>query len=125
PVVPVEPVIVADPTTVFTPDEMPAIEAIERAAADFDADSDLARRADRGKRKARKILDRLPAGVYGSWIVDRVESNRMVADLETIRATYARLGLGDLPMKAPAASLRVMRAETVVPAVKTLAAVAA
>ncbi|WP_250283175.1 hypothetical protein [Frankia sp. CiP1_Cm_nod2] len=104
------PIAVADPADVYTPDEMPAVEVIEEAAASYETASEQARTADRGKRKARKLLDRLPAGVYGSWAVDRVESSRQTADLDAIRATYARHGLGDVPMRPCAPSLRVTRA---------------
>lgn len=99
-----------DPANVFTPDEMPAPEAIEGAAADYAAATDRARSGDRGKRKARKLLDRLPAGRYGAWTVERVPSSRQTPDLEAIRATYQRLGLGDVPMRTCAPSLRVTRA---------------
>src|SRR5581483_419000 len=81
PHVPVEqPAPVQEPTGLFTADEMPQLDVIEDAAADY-----LARRADRGKRAARKILDRLPVGVYGGWQVERVQGGREVADLDRIR----------------------------------------
>ncbi len=76
PVTAVEPVAAPDPVDVYAPDELPAIEIIEAVVSDFDAAAEQARTADRGKRRARKLLDRLPAGVYGAWIVDRIESNR-------------------------------------------------
>ncbi|MEQ6028194.1 hypothetical protein SOM70_37210 [Streptomyces salinarius] len=98
-----------DPANVFTPDEMPAPEAIEGAAADFAA-ADLTRAGDRGKRKDRKLLDRLPAGSYGAWTVERIPSSRQTPDLDSIRATCKRLGLGDVPMRTCAPSLRVTRA---------------
>jgi hypothetical protein len=101
---------VPDPADTFAPDEMPAPEAIEAAAADFAAAGDQARAADRTKRKARKLLDRLPAGRYGRFTVERVESARQTPDLEAIRATYTRLGLGDVPMRACAPSLRITAA---------------
>ncbi|MEZ3182976.1 hypothetical protein KYY02_31250 [Streptomyces pimonensis] len=99
-----------DPADVFTPEEMPAPEVIEGAAADYAAATDQTRAGDRGKRKARKILDRLPAGRYGGWIVERVPSSRQTPDLEAIRATYQRLGLGEVPMRTCAPSLRVTAA---------------
>ncbi|MEU1556799.1 hypothetical protein ABZ517_29430 [Streptomyces scabiei] len=103
----------ADPADTYTADEMPELVAIERAALGYDLAADNARRADRAKRAARKILDRLPAGTYGQWIVERVASNRQTADLDQIRATYKRLGLGAIPMKDAAPSLKVRRAEIV------------
>ncbi|MFE7428923.1 hypothetical protein [Streptomyces sp. NPDC057545] len=107
---------VPDPATVFTDEEMPTPEAIEKAAAEYAAAADQARAGDRGKRKARKLLDRLPAGRYGVWTVERVPSSRTTLDLDSIRATYKRLGLGTVPMKTCAPSLRVTReAADVVP----------
>jgi hypothetical protein len=105
------PVGVPDPADVYTPDELPAVAVIEAAAAELDRSADQARRADRGKRAAKKILDRLPAGLYGSWLVSRTPSSRQTADLDAIRATYKRLGLGPVPMKQSAPSLRVERVE--------------
>jgi len=108
-----EPVTAPDPADVYTDDEMPAVEVIEAAAAELDRAADQARRADRGKRAARKILDRLPAGQYGAWLVERIPSSRQTADLDAIRATYKRLGLGPVPMKSSAPSLKVKRAVAV------------
>lgn len=104
-----EPVTAPDPTDVYAPDDMPALADIEAAAVEFERSADQARRADRGKRAARKILDRLPTGVYGSWLVSRTPSSRQTADLDAIRATYKALGLGPVPMKPSAPSLRVER----------------
>ncbi|MFF0164027.1 hypothetical protein ACFYRY_42050 [Streptomyces sp. NPDC005263] len=103
-----------NPADVFTPEEMPAPEAIEKAAADYAAACEEARAGDRGKRKARKLLDRLPAGRYGRWTVERIPSSRQTPDLDSIRATYKRLGLGDVPMRTCAPSLRVTAAAEVV-----------
>ena len=105
------PTTTADPADTYTADEMPELVAIERAALGYDLAADNARRADRAKRAARKVLDRLPAGTYGNWIVERVASGRQTVDLDAIRATYKRLGLGSVPMKDAAPSLKVRRAE--------------
>lgn len=115
----------ADPADTYTADDMPELVAIERAALSLDLANDNARRADRAKRAARKILDRLPAGVYGAWIVERVASNRQVADLDAIRAIFKANGLGAIPMKDAQPSLKVRRAEIVptIDAVETLTAV--
>lgn len=114
-----------DPADVYGVDEMPETEAIETAAAEFERAAEQARRADRGKRAARKVLDRLPAGRYGAWLVERVTSSRETADLDEIRAIFKANGLGPVPMKRCAPSLRVRRAEVVPAAVETLAGVAA
>ena len=116
--------IAPDPADVYGDDEMPETHAIEAAAHEYERAADQARRADRGKRAARKVLDRLPAGLYGTWRIFRTPSSRQTPDLAAITATYKRLGLGPVPMKACAPSLKVERVE--VPAdVETLAGVAA
>jgi hypothetical protein len=106
---------ITEPAELFTPDELPPLDDILSAAAEYNRASDQARRADRGKRAARKILDRLPVGHYGPWLVERVPSGRQTADLDEIRATYKRLGLGDVPMKPAAPSLKVKRVEIAAP----------
>jgi len=111
--------VVDDPDDLFTPDEMPALEEIATAAALHTAAADQARAADRGKRKARKTLDRLPSGLYGRWLVERVASTRETPDLVAIRATYKQLGLGDVPMRPCAPSLRLVEiADAAVPAIE-------
>lgn len=120
-----EPVEALEPAGLFTEDELPPVKDIARAALSFDLAADNARRADRAKRAARKMLDRLPAGTYGNWVIERVASSRQTADLDAIRATYKRLGLGAIPMKDAAPSLKVRRAELGAPAVDTPALTAA
>lgn len=105
------PTTVADPTDLYTADDMPALADIQAAALGFDLAADAARSADRAKRKHRAILSKLPAGLYGTWLISRTPSNRQVADLDAIRATYARHNLGPIPMRQAAPSLRVTRAE--------------
>lgn len=122
--------LVPDPADTYSAEEMPAVEDIAAAAREYDRSTDLARRADRGKRAAKKVLGRLPAGTYGDWLVERVASNRETADLDAIRATYKALGLGPVPMKRNAPSLKVRRieapvAETTVDTAAELVAVAA
>lgn len=109
----VEPVTAPDPTGLYTEDDMPAAETIEAAAAAFNEAAALARTADRAKRKARKLIDRLPSGTYGQWDIFRVQSSRQTPDLVAIRATYERLGLGDVPMRDTAPSLKIERAADV------------
>ncbi|MET8134687.1 hypothetical protein ABZV24_22490 [Streptomyces sp. NPDC005251] len=99
-----------DPAGVYAADELPEVKAIE-TAAEYAAAADQARTADRAKRKTRKLLDRLPAGLYGGWLVSRTPSSRQTADLDAIRATYERLGLGPVPMKQSAPSLKVERVD--------------
>ena len=109
------PVPAANPVDVYSPAEMPPVEVIEAAAADYATAADMARAADRSKRKAKKTLTRLPAGLYGRWLVEQVPSSRQTPDLDAIRATYTRLGLGEVPMRTCAPSLRVTAAGAAVP----------
>ncbi|MET8169314.1 hypothetical protein ABZT34_34535 [Streptomyces sp. NPDC005329] len=101
-----------DPAGVYDADEMPELGDIATAAAEYDTAADKARAADRAKRKARKLLDRLPAGTYGQWLVRRVASNRQTVDLDAVRAIFKAHGLGDVPMRDNAPSLRVERIDT-------------
>jgi hypothetical protein len=97
------------PADLFTPGELPPLDDILAAAAEYNRAADQARRADRGKRAARKILDRLPVGRYGVWDVERVASGRQTADLDEIRKIFKAHGLGQIPMKPSAPSLKVKR----------------
>lgn len=99
-----------EPAGLFEPDEMPAAADITRACLGYDLAADNARTADRAKRKHRKLLDRLPAGTYGQWIVRRVASSRQTVDLDAVRRIFEQHGLGDVPMRTPAPTLRVERA---------------
>lgn len=104
-----QPAPVEEPAGLYAVNELPALDVIEAAAVDYERAGELARRADRGKRAAKKILDRLPTGLYGAWLVERVPNAREVADLEQIRAIFKEHGLGQVPMKACAPSLKVTR----------------
>jgi hypothetical protein len=115
---------VPDPADVLAADELPPVEAIETAAREYERAADQARRADRGKRAAKKILDKLPAGIYGGWKVFRTPSSRQTPDLAEITRIFKANGLGPVPMKPCAPSLKVERVE-VLAAVETLTAVAA
>ncbi|MFF3911566.1 hypothetical protein ACFYZJ_37820 [Streptomyces sp. NPDC001848] len=110
--------IAPDPAGLYEPDEMPAVETIEAAAAEYERAADQARRADRGKRAAKKVLDRLPAGIYGTWRIFRTPSSRQTPDLAAITAIFKAHGLGPVPMKPCAPSLKVERVpdESTVPA---------
>ncbi|MDQ0831922.1 hypothetical protein QF032_003766 [Streptomyces achromogenes] len=101
-----------EPAGLYTTDDMPPLESIEAAALGYDLAADSARSADRAKRKHRKLLDRLPAGTYGSWLVRRVSSSRQTVDLDAVRVIFKTHGLGDVPMRDTAPSLRVERIDT-------------
>lgn len=89
--------------------KLPAVETIEAAALAYEQAAEAGRRADRDKRRARKILDLLPAGRFGSWNLERTPSSRETPDLDAIRATYTLMDLGEIPMKQCAPSLKVSR----------------
>ena len=100
-----------EPAGLYTEAELPAVEDIARAALGYDLAADSARSADRAKRKHRKVLDRLPSGTYGGWLVRRVASSKQTPDLVKIRAIFEEHGLGQVPMRTVAPSLRVERVE--------------
>lgn len=101
------PALAADPAGVYEPDELPATDTIEAAAREYERAADQARRADRGKRAAKKVLDKLPAGVYGMYRIFRTPSSRMTPDLAEITRIFKANNLGPVPMKACAPSLKV------------------
>ncbi|MEU2598426.1 hypothetical protein ABZ669_14540 [Streptomyces hirsutus] len=101
-----------DPADVLTADELPATDAIETAAREYERAADQARRADRGKRAAKKVLDKLPAGIYGGWKVFRTPSSRQTPDLAEITRIFKAHNLGPVPMKPCAPSLKVERIAT-------------
>ncbi|MEH0587429.1 hypothetical protein QA942_26415 [Streptomyces sp. B21-106] len=113
----------ADPAGVYEPDEIPAVATIEQAAREYDRAADQARRADRAKRASKKILDRLPAGVYGMYRVFRTPSSRQTPDLAEITRIFKAHNLGPVPMKACAPSLKVELVD-VAPVATELAGVA-
>jgi hypothetical protein len=98
-----------EPADLLSTDELPPVEEIEAAAAQYAKAADQARAGDRGKRAAKKVLDRIPAGVYGGWLIKREASNRQTADLDEIRRIFKANGLGELPMKQSTPSLKVER----------------
>lgn len=99
----------SEPADMFGPSELPPVEDIAAAASGYAKAAEQARAADRGKRAARKLLDRLPAGLYGAWQVERVPSARQTADLDEIRRIFKAHGLGPIPMKSSAPTLKVTR----------------
>ncbi|WP_019072417.1 hypothetical protein [Streptomyces hokutonensis] len=113
-----------DPSDVYGIDEMPETDTIESAAREYERAADQARRADRGKRAAKKILDKLPAGIYGGWKVFRTPSSRQTPDLAEITRIFKANNLGPVPMKDCAPSLKVERVE-VLAGIESLTVVAA
>jgi hypothetical protein len=102
----------ADESVFFTEADMPPAEDIAEAARLYWRAADEARAAERAKRRARKILDKLRSGTYSGWQVERVESSRSTVDLDAVRKIFREHGLGPVPMKASAPSLRISRVES-------------
>jgi len=98
-----------DTTELFTPGDMPPLDDIMTAASAYFRAADQARTADRAKRAAKKILDRLPVGRYGAWEVSREASGRETANLDEIRKIFKAHNLGPVPMKPNAASIKVRK----------------
>ncbi|GAA4866183.1 hypothetical protein [Kitasatospora terrestris] len=103
------------PVGLYEPDEIPPADEIAAAAKSYQRAAEQARSADRTKRAAKKILDRLPIGTYAGWSITREPSGRQTADLDKIKAIFKAHGLGDIPMKTSAPTLKVARVETPAP----------
>ncbi|MFC9637164.1 hypothetical protein ACFTZF_01270 [Streptomyces mirabilis] len=116
---------VPDPVDVLAADELPPVETIEAAAREYERAADQARRADRAKRASKKILDRLPAGVYGRFRIFRTLSSRQTPDLAAITAIFKANNLGPVPMKPCAPSLKVELVDVAPVGIEQLAGVAA
>lgn len=110
---------VAESVEVLAPEELPAVEDIEAAASLYFRAADQARTADRAKRKAKKLLDRLPAGRHGAWDIAREPSGRETVDLEAVRKLFKEHGLGPVPMRTSAPSLKVRKVDLTSTAVTT------
>lgn len=85
--------------------QVPAVDAIEKAARDYDQARLDGNTAERIKNKAKKVLAQTPDGTYGTVTVERFESSRQVADLDAIKAIFEAHGLGEVPMKTCAPSI--------------------
>jgi hypothetical protein len=99
---------VLEPETATAP-ETDVFAAAAALGAWFEA-NEASKVCDRDKRRARKLIDTLAAGVYGGWVLRWKPSVRMTPDLEAIAETYRRLGLGEVPMRQCADSLGVEKA---------------
>lgn len=103
------------PAGLYTEDELPTEAEIAAAARTYSRAVEDARRADRSKRAGKKLLSRLPSGVYnGGWKIYRKPSARMTPDLEAIGRILREHGIREIPMKPCADSLVVERIEVAV-----------
>lgn len=105
------PSVPVEPAGLLAEAELPPVEEIAAAASAYMRAAEQGRAADRGKRAAKKLLDRLPAGLYGAWKVEREPSGRSTVDLEEVRRIFKRHNLGELPVKSAAPTLKVTRVQ--------------
>lgn len=110
-------VIVAGPAV----EEPPTAEQVAAAAEAHEVARELYNEGSRGKRAARKVLDRTPTGEYGDWSVSWVQSSRREWDRDAIAAVFAELGR-EIPTRPASPTLRLTRAEQAVEAVEELLA---
>lgn len=87
--------------------EVRQIDEVEDAGLMYMDYAELARVAERGKSRAKRHLKAFDPGTYGGIRLVMARVNREYPDTDAIRATYAKLGLGPVPMKAAEPSLRV------------------
>mgnify|MGYP001095778344 CR=1 FL=1 len=108
----VEAALVEGERVVAGPDveEPPTAEEIAEAAEAHEAARLVYNEGSRGKRAARKVLDRTPTGTYAGWLVTWVQSSRREWDRDAIAAVFAELGR-PIPTKPTAPQLKLSRVE--------------
>ncbi|MFJ9745730.1 hypothetical protein [Streptomyces chartreusis] len=90
-------------------DEPPTVEEVVAAIEEHEAAREQYNAGSRGKRAARKVLDRTRTGEYGRWSVSWVQSSRHEWDREAIEAVFAEIGR-TIPTKPSSPSLKLTRA---------------
>lgn len=89
-------------------DDVPTVEEIANAAERHETGRETYNEGARIKRAARRILDRVPSGVYGAWSVTWVQSSRREWDREAIAAFYAQHG-EEIPTRPAPPQLKLTR----------------
>lgn len=102
-------VLAPDGQPATAPGNLPSLTVIVTTLAAYYAASEAGRLADRGKRAGRKLINLLPDGVYGPWLVTREDSGRETLDGDEIARIFAANDLGAVPTRAAAPSLKVVR----------------
>lgn len=87
------------------PAAFPAVEEIEQAVRDYRHGSELTRQGEALKRKAKKVLERVPDGPYGAATVRR-NANSPITDKGAMELRLKALG-EELPIMQRAATLVV------------------
>ncbi|MBB4931388.1 tRNA-dihydrouridine synthase [Lipingzhangella halophila] len=95
------------------PNDVPDVADIEAAAREYEQARTEGNAASRLKRRAERILKRVPNGTHGAVTVERVESNRMVIDADAVRELFKAHGLGEVPQKQCSPSLVVTIADDI------------
>lgn len=88
-------------------DDVPTVAEVEKAAEAHEDARTTYNEGARGKRAARKVLDRAVSGIYGSWVVSWVQPNRREWDRAAIEKVFADLGR-EIPTKPAAPQLKLM-----------------
>ncbi|MFD4243292.1 hypothetical protein ACFWP3_17075 [Streptomyces sp. NPDC058525] len=106
-----QPAAVADPF-------VPSVAEVEQAACDYTEGAELARQGEALKRKARKVLGRVPSGTYGTATITR-KANSRITDKAAMEAKLKALG-EPLPMmdRAPTLVVEVVEISEPAPAVR-------
>ncbi|MEV0476227.1 hypothetical protein, partial [Streptomyces prunicolor] len=99
-------VIVAGPDV----ENPPTAAEVAQAAEAHEVARELYNDGSRGKRSARKILDRAATGEYAGWAVKWVQSSRREIDREAVAAICAGLGI-EVPTRPAAPTLKLSRIE--------------
>ncbi|MFC9342886.1 hypothetical protein ACFT0G_06175 [Streptomyces sp. NPDC057020] len=94
-----------------TGDDIPAVDQIEAAAERHEEAREQYNDASRTKRAARRVLDRVPTGIYGPWAVSWVQPTRRDWDRDAIADFYQRHG-EEIPTKLAAPMLKLTRVVT-------------
>lgn len=83
------------------------IDEVEHAGLMLMDYAELGRIAQRGQSRAKKRLSGYGAGQYGGIRIVFRRVNREYPDMDAIAATYAKHGLGPVPMKPAEPTLKV------------------
>lgn len=86
----------------------PTAEEIAAAAELHETARETYNDGSRGKRAARKILDRAETGEYAGWALKWVQSSRRELDREAVAAICAGLGI-EVPTRPAAPTLKLSR----------------
>ncbi|NUV64307.1 hypothetical protein [Streptomyces sp. CAI-85] len=98
--------VVAGPAV--DPEDAPTAEEIAEAAEAHEIARESYNEGSRGKRAARKTLDRAVTGIYNGWAVKWVQSSRREWDRDAIAAVFAELGR-EIPTRPAAPTLKLSR----------------